>query len=430
MTATAAERIATAETTAAERHPSRQEPERFPWLAILMLGFAGFAGFVGLAVELSPAGLLNTISVHFDVSLATVGTLTTAFALGNALLVLPLTSLAMRFGRRSALVAVMAVFVIGNLVVAVAPSIEIADVGRFVAGASFAVQCSLIPAVAVRIAGPRFAGRAMAVVLGANALGMALGASLASILGMAAGWRVTFVVAAAIAAFIGVMFAITVPRIHTAPEHRLSLLAATRLPGVLRVCITWALLMLGHFVVLTYIDAYVGRLGLPSYVTSVSLFVLGIGGMIGIALVGQISRRSYFAALVVAPSAVAVALGVIATGVNSLPVVLILIALWGFGFSGTILIAQQTILLLGRRAPETAMSVGILLAQLGFALGATIGGLVVTYLGIGIIPLVAVIFVLGAVGLAVSLRGVVHRAQVDQTREQQQIVELAEPVLV
>lgn len=401
------------------------EPAKFPWLPILMLGLAGF---LGLAVELSPAGLLNAISSGFGVSLAAVGTLTTAFALGNALLVLPLTSLAMRYSRRSALVAVMVLFVAGNLLVAAAPSIEVADVGRFIAGAAFAVQCALIPAVAVRIAGPRYAGRAMTVVLGANALGMAVGASLASILGMATGWRVTFVVAAAVAALIAVMFAMTVPHIHTQPENRLSLRKAVRLPGVFRVCVAWSLLMVGHFVVLTYIDAYLGRLGLPAYATGLSLFVLGIGGMIGVTLVGQISQRSYSIALVVAPSAVAVALGVIATGVSSLPAVAALIALWGFGFSGTILISQQTLLLLGRRAPETAMSVGILLAQLGFALGATVGGLVVSYLGLDLIPVVAVVFVLAAVITAVSLRGVVHRAERDRDHADAQAGDVPETV--
>lgn len=235
---------------------------------------------------------------------------------------------------------------------------------------------------------------------------------------MATSWRVTFLVAAAVAAFLSVMFALTVPAIRTAPEHRLSLVQTFRLPGIVRVCVTWALVMAGHFVVLTYIDAYLERLGLPSYVTSIALLALGFGGMIGIALVGQISKRSYAAALVVAPAAVAAALGLIATGVNAIPVVLALIMLWGFGFSGTILIAQQTILLLGRRAPETAMSVGILLAQLGFAVGATVGGLVVSYLGLAVVPVVGAIIAAGAIGLAFSLRTVVRRAQHDHAAEQ------------
>lgn len=389
-------------------------PERFPWLPILALGLAGF---LGLTVELSPAGLLNAIATDLDASLAAVGTLTTFFALGNALLVLPLTALAMRFSRRTALVAVMVVFILSNVIVAVAPSIVTADIGRFISGASFAVQCALIPAVAVHIAGPHHAVRAMSIVLGANTLGITLGAPLASIVGMAAGWRLTFILAAGIALLVGVLLAFTIPQIRSAPEGRVSLLQAARLPGVVRVCAAWALLMLGHFVVLTYIDAYLEELGIPAYVTSISLFVLGVGGILGIMLIGRISKTSESAALVVAPVAVAIALGLLATGVSALPVVLVAIAIWGIGFSGTILIAQQTILLLGRRAPETSMSIGILLAQVGFALGATIGGLVITYFGITTIPVVAVVFVLGAIALALSLRSTVRQAAQDRDSE-------------
>lgn len=389
-------------------------PDRFPWLPILALGLAGF---LGLTVELSPAGLLNAIATDLDAGLAEVGTLTTFFALGNALLVLPLTALAMRFSRRTALVAVMVIFIISNVIVAVAPSIVTADVGRFISGASFALQCALIPAVAVHIAGPHHAGRAMSIVLGANTLGITLGAPLASIVGLALGWRVTFLVAAGVALLVGVLLAFTIPTIRTATEGRVSLLEAARLPGVVRVCLAWALLMLGHFVVLTYIDAYLHELGIPAYVTSISLFVLGIGGILGILLIGRIAKKSESAALIVAPAAVAGALGLLATGVSALPVVLAAIAIWGTGFSGTILIAQQTILLLGRQAPETSMSIGILLAQVGFAVGATIGGLAITSFGITSIPLVAVVFVLGAVALALSLRTTVRQASQGRDNE-------------
>jgi predicted MFS family arabinose efflux permease len=257
----------------------------------------------------------------------------------------------------------------------------------------------------------------MSIVLGANTLGITLGAPLASIVGLAVGWRFTFLVAAGVALLVGVLLAFTIPQIRSAAEGRVSLFEAARLPGVVRVCLAWALLMLGHFVVLTYIDAYLHQLGIPAYVTSISLFVLGVGGILGIVLIGKIAKKSESAALVAAPAAVAIALGLLATGVSALPVVLAAIAIWGIGFSGTILIAQQTILLLGRRAPETSMSIGILLAQVGFAVGATIGGLAITYFGITTIPLVAVVFVLGAVALALSLRSTVRRAGQDRKNE-------------
>src|SRR3954452_23704392 len=69
-------------------------PDRFPWPPILVLGFAWL---LAVAIELSPAGLLNAIAADLNISVVAVGTMTTFYALGSAVLVLPLTALAIRF---------------------------------------------------------------------------------------------------------------------------------------------------------------------------------------------------------------------------------------------------------------------------------------------------------------------------------------------
>ena len=104
---------------------------------------------LAVAIELSPAGLLTAIAADLNISVVAVGTMTTFYALGNALLVLPLTALAIKFARRTALTVVMIVFVASNLIVALAATIVVADIGRFIGGASYAVICSLFPAVVV-----------------------------------------------------------------------------------------------------------------------------------------------------------------------------------------------------------------------------------------------------------------------------------------
>jgi predicted MFS family arabinose efflux permease len=75
-----------------------------------------------------------------------------------------------------------------------------------------------------------------------------------------------------------------------------------------------------------------------------------------------------------------------------------------------VMIYQQTILLTGRKAPETATSIGVLLAQAGFAAGATVGGAAITLLGVAAIPLVALAFVIGSIIIATTLRRLVNQA--------------------
>ncbi|SFF73880.1 MFS transporter [Curtobacterium sp. YR515] len=389
-------------------------PARFPWGPILVLGFAWF---LGVAIELSPAGLLGDISRDLNISLATAGTLTTFYALGNAILVLPLTALVLRFARRPVLVTVMGTLVLSNVIVAVAPSIVVADIGRFIGGASYAVICTLFPAVAIRMAGPGNAGKAITVVFTATSLGTAFGAPIASITGNSVGWRLVFLGAAALVLVAGAAMAFTIPTFRDSPHGTVPFLSAIRLPGVFRVALAWALVMLSHFVVLTYIDAYLLELGAPEALTSITLLIIGVGGIVGTLFVGQVSRRSVFAAILIAPAVVASGFIVLIVGGRSIVVVLVGVIIWGVGVAAVVVIFQQALLLTGRRAPETATSVGVLLAQAGFAAGATVGGITLETLGIRAVPMVALAFVIIAAILALSLRPTIRRAQSDEAHE-------------
>ncbi|KQQ08755.1 MFS transporter [Rathayibacter sp. Leaf296] len=165
----------------------------FPWIPVLILGFAWF---LAVSIELSPAGLLIGIAQDFGVGLAAAGTLTTFYALGNALLVLPLTALALRFARRPVLMVVMGALGLSTAVVALTPDLAVAGAGRFIGGACYALICTLFPAIVLRIAGPGHARRALTVVFTATTLGTALGAPIASLVGAVTGWRPVFLGAA------------------------------------------------------------------------------------------------------------------------------------------------------------------------------------------------------------------------------------------
>ena len=215
----------------------------------------------------------------------------------------------------------------------------------------------------------------------------------------------------ALALVLGVVMSFFVPRVRTTTSRSLTLRETVRLPGVLRSAIAWALVMLADFMVLTYIEAYVKAVGLPASVTGLSLFLIGIGGMIGALLVGRLSSRSMFAALVLSPGLVGVGFVVLLLGGGSLALLLVAILIWGIGISATVVVYQQVLLLTGARAPESATSIGVLLAQLGFAAGSSVGGGTIELIGIRALPVVALLFVLGSVLMALGLRSTVQQAE-------------------
>lgn len=244
---------------------------------------------------------------------------------------------------------------------------------------------------------------------GARPASVAFGAPIASLVGDFAGWRLTFLGTAVLVTVAGVLLPFVVPRVREQHEHEpLTLLQTARLPGVVRVAVGGALVMLALFEVLTYIDVYLERFGAPGWITSVSPFIISAGSIIGTLLIGQVASHSTFAALLISPITVAIGLTVLLLAGSNIVIALIGTGLWGVGLAAAIVVYQQAILLTGAKAPESATSIGVVLAQAGFAAGAVVGGLTVTTLGIGAIPLVALVFVVGSITVALTLRGVIQ----------------------
>lgn len=415
------------------REPHGRPWTSFPWLPIVVLATAGF---LALTVELSPSGLLTRMAPDLQSSVAAAGSLTALYSLGNAVLVLPLTAAVLRWiSRRWALALALLVFVAGNVVVAVSSDLGTAVVGRFVSGGAHGLLMALAPAVATRMVAPEHRGRALSLVIGANTVGIALGAPLASLAGTTLGWRVAFLGAATLALACAVLLLIAVPRDlpGTTDGPQIHLLAALRLQGVFRIGTAWALLMLGYMAVITFIDPYLEALGVPPIVTSLALFVFGVGGIFGVTIGARVAARSRTVALVAMPVGMAVAYVLLTMGIGALPVVLAVLALWGLAFSGSVLVYQDALLLAGHRAPEAAMSIGVVLTQGGMAVGAALGGVVVGSIGVALTPLIglaSIIIVLAAIlGVPRILRqvgserdGETHMASTSQSQ-------LADPVV-
>jgi hypothetical protein len=75
-----------------------------------------------------------------------------------------------------------------------------------------------------------------------------------------------------------------------------------------------------------------------------------------------------------------------------------------------VIIYQRAVLLVGHRASETATSIAMMLAQLGFAAGGLIGGVVLINWDVLNLPTVAAAFILGTIATALTLRTTIHLA--------------------
>ncbi|RKR13675.1 MFS transporter [Arthrobacter oryzae] len=371
--------------------------------SLLPLIVLSLCGFISVTTELLPSGLLTGMAADLGTGISAAGALTSAYAAAIVLTVLPLTSLTIGVPRRLLFAAILCIFAAANVLVALSPTLPVAVTGRVLAGVAHGLLWATIAPMVGRISSPARAPRAMAIVFAGTSLGLAAGAPLGTLLGQALGWRSAFLILAGVSLLLAVLAFLTIPMVSPDSRRPLSVARAIRLPGVGLIIGGWAVMLLAHFAVLTYIAPFLEHAGLGEMVGA-ALAVLGITGLLGVGLAGRVPRRALFVGLLAAPMfLVSGLLGLSVLPLN-LATAVALLGIWGIGYSAAAVFDQQVVLVVGHEAPDTVTSISVVAIQLGIALGAALGGLTVDILGVTWVPLIGAVFAAGSVALRMSLR--------------------------
>jgi DHA1 family inner membrane transport protein len=167
---------------------STRRRQRMPaGLVALALGSFG----IGLT-EFVIAGLLPQVSRSLAVSEAAAGWLISGYALSVAIGAILLTAATTRMHRKAVLVGLVALFVLGNLMSAVAPNYAVALLGRVVAALCHGSFFGIGSLVARRLVPPERASRAVAVMFAGLTVANVLGVPFGALVGERWGWRATF----------------------------------------------------------------------------------------------------------------------------------------------------------------------------------------------------------------------------------------------
>ncbi|WP_320670612.1 MFS transporter [Patulibacter defluvii] len=169
--------------------PDEAPPEPLRWRAFLgvylLLLLIGTETFL-----VSP--LLPTIADSIDVSEAAAATTVTAYTLAYALTAPFLGAVSDRFGRQPTIVAGTVLFLLGNVVAAVAGGLTVLVIARIVGALGAALAGPSIWAHLAERAPEQARGRAIGTGLALFSAGQVLGVPLASFLAGAGGWRASF----------------------------------------------------------------------------------------------------------------------------------------------------------------------------------------------------------------------------------------------
>jgi DHA1 family inner membrane transport protein len=344
--------------------------------AIAALALGGFA--IG-TTEFVTMGVLPDIATGVGVSIPTAGHLISVYALGVVVGAPVIAALGARLPRRALLVGLMAAFLVGNGLSAVAPGYATLLIARFVAGLPHGAYFGVASLVAASLVPDRLRGRAVSSVILGLAAAMLAGVPVATWLGQHFGWRSAYWTVVVLAAATVTAVLAVVPSSPGRPEASVrGELGALRRPQVILTLLVGIVGFGGVFALYSYIAPLVTDVsGLSRGAVPGVLLAYGAGGVIGTALGGRLADLALFRSLVATLSILGVLLALVAWTSPWPPALLA-------GVFLVSLVASALAICLQLRLMETAGEAQMLGAALNHsalnvanALGAWLGGLVI-----------------------------------------------------
>jgi predicted MFS family arabinose efflux permease len=360
--------------------------------------------FALIASEFMPVSLLTPMASDLGITEGMAGhgiAISGAFAVLTSL---SIASLAGSMDRKTLLLWLTALMAVSGAVVATASSYLVYMTGRALLGVVIGGFWSMSAAIAMRLVPAPQVPRALAIFNGGNALATVIAAPLGSYLGAIVGWRGAFFGLAPVAAIALIWQWISLPAMPAdkrsrRSSHALSLLA--RRPVAMGMAACGAFFM-GQFALFTYLRPFLETVTqVDARMLSFILFVIGVAGFIGTALIGNVLKRGLYTTLVIIPALMAAtALALVLFG-GWVSAVVVLLGLWGLMATSAPVGWWSWVADTMPNDAEAGGGLMVAIVQMAIALGATAGGVLLdsagyrsTFLASALILFLAALFAL------------------------------------
>lgn len=344
-------------------------------LALLALAIGGFA--IG-TTEFVTMGLLPQIADGVHISIPTAGHVISAYALGVVVGAPVIAALGARTGRKRMLLGLMALFVLGNVLSAVASSYEMLMAARFLTGVPHGAFFGIGAVVGASMVPANRRAWAVSMIMVGLPVANIVGVPLTTLLGQALGWQAPFLAVGVLGllTLVAVWFWVTPQPVAHDTNMRSELSALAR-PQVWMALLVGMVGFGGMFATYSYITPTMTELaGFSAAAVTIVLATYGVGMTCGTLVGGRLADRALMPSLYGGLIAVTVVLSVFGWMAHTKPTALI--AVFALGFSSSILIpALQTRLMdVAHEGQSLAASLNHSTLNVANALGAWLGGVV------------------------------------------------------
>lgn len=369
-------------------------------LALFALAVGAFA--IG-TTEFSPMGLLPVIAEGVQVSIPTAGMLVSAYAIGVMLGAPVMTLLFSRWGRRKALVALMLIFTVGNLLSALAPGYTSLLLSRLITSLNHGAFFGIGAVVAASVVPKDKQASAIAAMFMGLTVANIGGVPVATWVGQLLGWRLAFAGTAVLGLITMAALWLALPTGEAGPRPNVRReLAVLVQPSVLLAMGTTVLGSGAMFALYTYVAPVLTELtqASPGFV-ALALVLIGVGFTLGNSLGGRLADWSLDGATLLILATLALTMAVLPLLLTTQLGAAIGLVVWGAAAFGIVPPVQMRVMQAAAQAPSLASSVNVGAFNLGNALGAALGGLVISLgWGYAAVPWVGAALAASGLGLA------------------------------
>jgi len=368
-------------------------------IPLLALAISAFA--IG-TTEFLIMGLLPDVARDLNVTIPAAGLLVTGYALGVAAGAPLLAVLTSRMPRKLALQLLMGVFIVGNVMCAVAGNYSLLMVARVVASFAHGSFFGIGAVVAASLVPQEKRASAIAMMFTGLTLATVLGVPFGTAIGQRFGWRVAFWIVSGLGVVSLVGVTALVPNRHDiAPASLGHEVRVLRDPQVWFALGMTVLGFGGVFVVFTYIAPILEQVsGFSPHGVTLMLVLFGVGLTLGNMLGGKLADRALMPSLMGILVALAVVMAIFTKTSHASVPAAITVFVWGIAAFATVPPLQMRVVAKASAAPNLASTLNIGAFNVGNAMGAWLGGLAITHgIGLAALPWVAAAVAIAALVL-------------------------------
>lgn len=344
----------------------------FPWLIMILMSSVTF---VGILSELMPSGILPQLMADLNINEVQGGNLVGYYAIASAIFAIPLVSMTMQFNRKMLLLILLSGFAISNIIAGFLHNYTVIIFLRIVGGICAGVMWPMIAAYGMRLVNEKHHGKAIAVIMAGNTLGISIGMPIMTAIGNDYGWRTGFI---ALGVVISVIALIGVFALPSTPGEKLtkstSPFALLKNPAVLVVLLLTLLGVSAHYGVYVFITSLVGEINLVGGIEG-ALLLFGAGSLISVLLAIKYTDEHLRLLTVIMFGLLIVSMSVFILFGGIIGISHFAFFLWGLSFGPLVTLLQAAVSKQVETAKDVATSVQSSTFNLSIMIAASIAGL-------------------------------------------------------